>query len=132
MSSPCIARPSGTGSPERPPLPERRGPIRVLVVDDCAVARKLLPAILQRDSDVEVVATAVNGVVGLRKLARFRPDVVTLDLEMPGMDGLDVLRRIVSQDGTPVIVVSAHTAADAALTATALSMGAVDVVAKPA
>jgi two-component system chemotaxis response regulator CheB len=107
-----------------------RRPIRVLVVDDSAVMRKVLTAALRHDPDVEVVATAVNGVVGLRKLARFRPDVVTLDLEMPGMDGLDVLREIVTQDGTPVIVVSAHTAEDAALTAAALSTGAVDVVAK--
>jgi two-component system, chemotaxis family, protein-glutamate methylesterase/glutaminase len=110
---------------------DARRPIRVLVVDDSAVMRKLLPIVLQHDPDVEVVATAVNGVVGLRKLAQFRPDVVTLDLEMPGMDGLEVLREIVTQDGTPVIVVSAHTAADAALTAAALSTGAVDVVAKP-
>lgn len=112
-------------------MPELRRPIRVLVVDDSAIMRKLLPHLLERDPDVEVVATAVNGVVGLRKLAKFRPDVVTLDLEMPGMDGLQVLREIVSQDGTPVIVVSAHTPGNAVLTAAALSAGAVDVVAKP-
>ena len=84
-------------------MADARRPIRVLVVDDSAVMRKLLPIVLQHDPDVEVVATAVNGVVGLRKLAQFRPDVVTLDLEMPGMDGLEVLREIVTQDGTPVI-----------------------------
>ena len=84
-------------------MAEARRPIRVLVVDDSAVMRKLLPIVLQHDPDVEVVATAVNGVVGLRKLAQFRPDVVTLDLVMPGMDGLEVLREIVTQDGTPVI-----------------------------
>src|SRR5262245_51975541 len=93
--------------------------------------RKLLPAVLTRDPEVEVVATAIDGVVALRKLARFRPDVVTLDLEMPRMDGLEVLREMVGRSETPVVVVSAHTPRDAALTATALSMGAVDVVAKP-
>jgi two-component system chemotaxis response regulator CheB len=103
----------------------------VLVVDDSAVMRKLLPAALSRDPDIEVVATAVDGVAALRKLARFRPDVVTLDLEMPHMDGLEVLQAMVGQSETPVVVVSAHTQHDAALTATALSMGAVDVVAKP-
>jgi two-component system chemotaxis response regulator CheB len=106
-------------------------PIRVLVVDDSAVMRKLIPAVLQRDPDVEVVATAVDGVAALRKVARFRPDVVTLDLEMPGMDGLDVLREMSSMSDAPVLVVSAHTQADAGLTVTALEMGAVDVVAKP-
>ncbi|HEX6739356.1 MAG TPA: chemotaxis response regulator protein-glutamate methylesterase [Vicinamibacteria bacterium] len=110
---------------------ERRRPIRVLVIDDSAVMRKLLPALLGRDPDIEVVATAVDGVVGLRKVVRFQPDVVTLDLEMPRMAGLDVLREMVAQSEVPVVVVSAHTPRDAALTATALSLGAVDVVAKP-
>jgi two-component system chemotaxis response regulator CheB len=109
---------------------ERR-PIRVLVVDDSAVARKLLSAVLSRDPEIEVVATAADGAVGLQKLARFRPDVVTLDLEMPRMGGLDVLRRMTALCDAPVLVVSAHTPRDAELTATALSMGAVDVVAKP-
>jgi two-component system chemotaxis response regulator CheB len=110
---------------------DRHRPIRVLVIDDSAVMRKLLSALLARDPDIEVVATAVDGVVGLRKVARFQPDVVTLDLEMPRMAGLDVLREMVAQSEVPVVVVSAHTPRDAALTATALSLGAVDVVAKP-
>jgi two-component system, chemotaxis family, protein-glutamate methylesterase/glutaminase len=110
---------------------DRRRPIRVLVIDDSAVMRKLLSALLARDPDIEVVATAVDGAVGLRKVARFQPDVVTLDLEMPRMAGLDVLREMVGQSEVPVVVVSAHTPRDAALTATALSLGAVEVVAKP-
>ncbi|HLA77598.1 MAG TPA: chemotaxis response regulator protein-glutamate methylesterase [Vicinamibacteria bacterium] len=109
---------------------ERR-PIRALVVDDSATMRKTLSTILSRDPGIEVVATAVDGLAALRKLARFRPDVVTLDLEMPGMDGLDVLREMVAQSEAPVLVVSAYTPRGADLTVTALSLGAVDAVAKP-
>src|SRR5438445_12807188 len=108
-----------------------RQPVRVLVVDDSAVMRKLLSAVLRRDPQIEVVATAIDGVVALQKLARFEPDVVTLDLEMPRMDGLDLLRQIVRQSGPPVLVVSAHTQQGATQTLAALEMGAVDVVAKP-
>ena len=106
-------------------------PIRVLVVDDSAVMRKLLTTVLTRDPEIEVVATAMDGVMALQKLVRFKPDVVTLDLEMPRMDGLDFLRQIVSQSETPVLVVSAHTTRGAAQTVAALAMGAVDVIAKP-
>jgi two-component system chemotaxis response regulator CheB len=111
-------------------MTERR-PIRVLVVDDSALMRKLLTTLLGRDPEIEVVATAPDGVVALQKLARFQPDVVTLDLEMPRMDGIDFLRRIVSRSRTPVIVVSAYTQRGAAQTMAALDTGAVDVVAKP-
>lgn len=108
-----------------------RRPIRVLVVDDSAVMRKLLSSALGHDPEIEVVATAPDGLIGLRKVARFRPDVVTLDLEMPGMDGLEVLRQMQELEDSPVLVVSAHTGAGAALTVAALSLGAVDVVTKP-
>jgi two-component system chemotaxis response regulator CheB len=93
--------------------------------------RKLLTTVLSHDPDVEVVATAVDGVVALQKLVRFQPDVVTLDLEMPRMDGLDFLRQTVTRSGPPVLVVSAHTQQGAAATMAALEEGAVDVVGKP-
>jgi two-component system chemotaxis response regulator CheB len=108
-----------------------RSPVRVLVVDDSALMRKLIPQLLQGDPSIEVVGTAMDGLLGLKKIAELRPDVVTLDLEMPRMDGLDMLREIVRQHAIPVIVVSSHTSKGAYSTLNALSRGAFDFVAKP-
>ena len=71
--------------------------VRVLVVDDSALMRKLIPQLLQGDRSIEVVGTAMDGLLGLKKIKELKPDVVTLDLEMPRMDGLDMLREIVRQ-----------------------------------
>jgi len=79
------------------------------VVDDSALMRKLIPQILARDSEIEVVGTAMDGAFGLKKIEDLRPDVVTLDLEMPRMDGLETLRQITRLFRIPVIVVSALT-----------------------
>jgi len=106
-------------------------PIRVLVVDDSALMRKLIPQLLQRDSSIEVVGTAMDGSFALSKIEELKPDVITLDLEMPRMDGSEALREITRKHRVPVIVVSAHTTAGAAATFKALSMGALDFVAKP-
>ncbi|HTD21777.1 MAG TPA: chemotaxis response regulator protein-glutamate methylesterase [Terriglobales bacterium] len=105
--------------------------IRVLVVDDSALMRKLLPQILQRDKTIEVVGTAMDGTFGLKKIEELRPDVITLDLEMPRMDGTEMLRQIMRTRKIPVIVVSAYSTAGAAATFKALAMGAFDFVAKP-
>jgi two-component system, chemotaxis family, protein-glutamate methylesterase/glutaminase len=105
--------------------------LRVLVVDDSALMRKLIPQILVRDPKIEVVGTAMDGLIGLKKIAELRPHVVTLDLEMPRMDGLEMLRQITLKHRVPVIVVSAHTEEGAALTLKALSLGAFDFVTKP-
>ena len=105
--------------------------IRVLVVDDSALMRKLIPQILVSDPSIEVVGTAMDGLIGLRKIQELRPNVVTLDLDMPRMDGIEMLREITRKHHVPVIVVSAHTEEGASLTLKALSLGAFDFVTKP-
>ncbi|HXP15667.1 MAG TPA: response regulator, partial [Terriglobales bacterium] len=91
-------------------------PVRVLVVDDSALMRKLIPQILQTDSSIEVVGTAIDGNFGLKKIEELKPQVVTLDLEMPGMTGMQTLREITRKYKLPVIVVSSHTTRGASAT----------------
>ena len=105
--------------------------IRVLVVDDSALMRKLIPAILARDSSIEVVGTAMDGAFALRKIEELEPDVVTLDLEMPRMDGLEMLRLIMRTAPLPIILFSTHSKQGGYVTLKALSLGAVDFLAKP-
>jgi two-component system chemotaxis response regulator CheB len=106
-------------------------PIRVLVVDDSALMRKLIPAILARDPSIEVVGTAMDGAFALKKIEELRPDVVTLDLEMPRMDGMETLRLIMRRAPMPVILFSTHSKEGAYSTLKALALGAVDFIAKP-
>src|SRR5258708_39984398 len=82
--------------------------IRVLVVDDSALMRKLIPTILERDSSIEVVGTAMAGAFALKKIEELHRDVVTLDLEMPRMDGIEALPLIVRRAPIPVIAFSPH------------------------
>jgi two-component system chemotaxis response regulator CheB len=105
--------------------------IRVLVVDDSALMRKLIPAILERDSSIEVVGTAMDGAFALKKIEELHPDVITLDLEMPRMDGMEALRLIMRRAPLPVIVFSTHSKEGAYSTFKALALGAIDFVAKP-
>jgi two-component system chemotaxis response regulator CheB len=105
--------------------------VRVLVVDDSALMRKLIPIILERDPDIEVVGTAMDGAFALRKIAELQPDIVTLDLEMPRMDGLETLRMIMKGAPLPVIVFSTHSKEGAYSTFKALALGAIDFVPKP-
>jgi two-component system chemotaxis response regulator CheB len=105
--------------------------VRVLVVDDSALMRKLIPLILERDPDIEVVGTAMDGAFALRKIGELHPDVVTLDLEMPRMDGVETLRSIMRNAPLPVIVFSTHSKEGAYSTFKALALGAIDFVAKP-
>jgi two-component system chemotaxis response regulator CheB len=93
--------------------------------------RKLIPQILQRDGSIEVVGTAMDGDFGLKKIQELNPDVVTLDLDMPRMDGMETLRQIMRKQHLPVIVVSALSTEGASATFKALALGALDFVAKP-
>jgi two-component system chemotaxis response regulator CheB len=105
--------------------------IRVLVVDDSALMRKLIPAILAREPSIEVVGTAMDGAFALKKIEELRPDVVTLDLEMPRMDGMETLRLIMRRAPLPVILFSTHSKEGGYATFKALAMGAVDFLTKP-
>jgi two-component system chemotaxis response regulator CheB len=105
--------------------------IKVLVVDDSAVMRKMIPSMLERDDELEVVATAIDGDFAINKVDQLKPDVVTLDIDMPRMDGLTALSHIVSKHSIPVIMLSSLTSRGAALTMRALGMGAVDFICKP-
>jgi two-component system, chemotaxis family, protein-glutamate methylesterase/glutaminase len=105
--------------------------IRVLVVDDSALMRKLISQVLQRDPSIEVVGTAMDGAMGLKKIDELHPHVVTLDIDMPRMDGIEMLRQITRKHRVPVIVVSAQTDASASITLRALAFGAFDFVTKP-
>jgi two-component system chemotaxis response regulator CheB len=106
-------------------------PVRVLVVDDSAVMRQLLTALLSADPMIEVVGTASDPHVARERIKAMNPDVVTLDVEMPHMDGLTFLRKIMMLRPTPVVMVSTLTQAGAEVTLEALEVGAVDFVAKP-
>jgi len=105
--------------------------IRVLVVDDSALMRKLIPAILARDSSIEVVGTAMDGAFALKKIQELQPDVVTLDLEMPRMDGLEMLHLIMRSAPLPIILFSTHSKEGGYATLKALALGAVDFLQKP-
>ncbi|MHB8836688.1 MAG: protein-glutamate methylesterase/protein-glutamine glutaminase [Candidatus Methylomirabilia bacterium] len=106
-------------------------PIRVLVVDDSALMRKLIPQLLGADPGIEVVGTAMDGIYALQKIAALSPDVVTLDVDMPRLNGIETLRAIRASQGPPVVVVSSLSQRDAELTFQALAVGAFDFVAKP-
>lgn len=105
--------------------------IKVLVVDDSALIRKILTDILSSDNEIHVVGTAKNGQEALNKIEILKPDIVTLDIEMPLMDGLTTLKHIVSKYNLPVIMISSLTSEGAELTLKALDEGAVDFLPKP-
>ena len=107
------------------------GKIRVLIVDDSALMRKLLTDILNSDPGIKVVATAADAYQARDKIKQLNPDVLTLDVEMPKMNGLDFLRNIMRLHPMPVVMISTLTQRGAAVTMDSLSIGAVEVVAKP-
>lgn len=104
---------------------------RVLVVDDSAFMRRVISDIIQQEKDLEVCGTAKNGVEALEKIRELNPDVVTMDVEMPKMDGISTLEVIMRDLTRPVVMLSSLTKAGADETIKALSIGAVDFIAKP-
>lgn len=105
--------------------------IKVLIVDDSAVVRRMLTEILQSQSDIEVVGEAPDPYVAREQIKRLNPDVVTLDVEMPRMDGLTFLSNLMRLRPMPVVMISSLTEQGAGVTLDALALGAVDFVAKP-
>jgi two-component system chemotaxis response regulator CheB len=105
--------------------------IKVLVVDDSALIREVLSRMLTRDGDIQVVGTAADPIEAREKIKTLNPDVVTLDIEMPNMNGLQFLDKLMRLRPTPVIMVSTLTKKGASETLLALELGAVDFVAKP-
>ncbi|PTW55059.1 response regulator receiver-modulated CheB methylesterase [Breoghania corrubedonensis] len=106
-------------------------PVRVLIVDDSALIRQLLTRMLSGDPDIEVVGSASDPYAARDKIKQLLPDVITLDIEMPRMDGLEFLHKIMTLRPMPVVMVSSLTQAGADTTLQALEMGAIDFVAKP-
>ncbi len=104
--------------------------IRVLIIDDSPTMRAILMSRLSDEPDISVIGTASNALEGRELIKQFNPDVVTLDVEMPGMNGLDFLEKIMTLRPTPVIVVSGSTQDGSDVTARALALGAVDCYAK--
>ncbi|MFC7061191.1 protein-glutamate methylesterase/protein-glutamine glutaminase [Halobacillus seohaensis] len=105
--------------------------VKVLVVDDSAFMRKVLSDILNNDPRIDVVGTARNGEDGVSKAIELEPDVVTLDIEMPKMNGLEALERLMKEKPMPVVMVSSLTSEGAESTVQAITLGAVDFILKP-
>jgi len=105
--------------------------IRVLVVDDSALVRQTLSQVLESDPQIEVIATASDPFVAAERIGEEVPDVITLDIEMPRMDGLTFLRKIMTQHPIPVVICSSLAEEGAQSTLQALEYGAVDIIAKP-
>lgn len=105
--------------------------IKVLIVDDSAVVRQVLSDLLDADPQIEVIGTASDPFIAVQKIGRQRPDVITLDIEMPRMDGLTFLQKIMSQHPIPVVMCSNFTERGTEATFQALRYGAVEVIGKP-
>jgi two-component system chemotaxis response regulator CheB len=105
--------------------------IKVLVVDDSALVRQCLTQVLQTDPEIEVIGTASDPYIAVERIGNDPPDVITLDVEMPRMDGLTFLKRLMSQHPIPVVICSTLTEQGSETALLALQRGAVDIITKP-
>ena len=106
--------------------------VRVLIVDDSPTVRALLAAMLESDPDLQVVGTATNGEQAVRQAHALKPDVITMDIRMPGMDGIEATEHIMAECPTPIVILSSAVASpDAHITFNALQAGALEVMQKP-
>ena len=106
-------------------------PVRVLVVDDSAIVRKILTECLAAETDIEVVGTAPDALIAREKIRALNPDVVTLDIEMPRLDGISFLRELMKERPMPVIIISSIAGRGCAAALEAIEAGAIEVLAKP-
>src|SRR5579862_1374667 len=105
--------------------------IKVLIVDDSALVRQTLTEVLSSDPEIEIIGTAGDPFVAAERIAEQLPDVITLDIEMPRMDGLTFLQKIMTQHPIPVVICSSLAEEGAQSTLKALEYGAVDIITKP-
>jgi two-component system chemotaxis response regulator CheB len=105
--------------------------IDVLIVEDSAFMRKVLSEIMEADPEIRVIDSAINGLAGVKKASLLKPDVITMDVEMPNMDGIEAVKEIMKTCPTPIIMISAYTKKGAQKTIETLISGAVDFVEKP-
>jgi two-component system, chemotaxis family, protein-glutamate methylesterase/glutaminase len=112
-------------------MKKSRTPIRVLLIDDSAVVRQVLQSILDQEPDIQVIAVASDPVFALDKMSKEWPDVIVLDIEMPRMDGITFLKKVMAEHPTPVVICSSLTEKGAETTMQALAAGAVEIITKP-
>lgn len=113
------------------PMKRSRRPIKVLLIDDSAVVRQVLQSILDQEPDIQVIAVASDPVFALDKMSKEWPDVIVLDIEMPRMDGITFLKKVMVEHPTPVVICSSLTEKGAETTMQALAAGAVEIITKP-
>ncbi len=109
----------------------KKQPVRVLIVDDSALMRQTLKTVLSTDPDVEVIATAPDPIIAAKKMEKDMPDVLMLDIEMPRMDGLTFLQKIMSEHPIPVVICSALTEEGSEVSLKAMEYGAIEIIQKP-
>ena len=130
LSAPAGGAPRGRFLPDQPiKIPMKR--IQVLVVDDSAVVRQVVSALLAQDPEIEVMAAVADPILAMARMATQWPDVIVLDIEMPRMDGITFLKKIMAERPTPVVICSTLTDRGTETSLAALAAGAVAIITKP-